>query len=74
MRKLVGGAVLAVVMLAGVAMPATAFAHVHGITPLGAITVDDGNSGAVGTDGTEADDANGGPIGALIPRDTGEAP
>ncbi len=30
MRKLIAGAVLAVVMLAGVAMPGTAFADVHG--------------------------------------------
>ena len=65
---------LAVVMLAGVAMPATAFAHVHGVTPLLDCSVDNANSGARATNGTPADDANGGPIGGLIPRDTGQAP
>lgn len=50
------------------------FAHVHGITPLSQCTVDNPNSGGLGTDGTPADDANGGPIVGLIPRDTGNAP
>jgi hypothetical protein len=51
-----------------------ALAHVHGITPLVACTVDNPDSGGNGTDGTPADDANGGPIGGLIPRDVGNAP
>ncbi len=66
MRKLLSGAVVAVVMLAGVAMPSTASAHVHGITPLNQITVDDANSGGKA--------AQGDPITGLIPRDVGEAP
>jgi hypothetical protein len=50
-------------------------AHVHGITPLNGCSVDNfAKSGAKGTDGTPADDANGGPITGLIPRDTGNAP
>lgn len=51
-----------------------ASAHVHGITPLIQISVDNPNSGGNGTNGTPADDANGGPISGLIPRDTGSAP
>ena len=75
-RTAAAGAVLAVMMLAGVALPATASAHVHGVTPLLGLTchVDLGTGGANSTDGTPADDANGGPITGLIPRDTGNAP
>ncbi|MDA0231902.1 MAG: hypothetical protein O3C69_00265 [Chloroflexi bacterium] len=51
-----------------------ASAHVHGITPLAQISVDNANSGGNGTNGTPADDANGGPITGLIPRDTGNSP
>lgn len=51
-----------------------ALAHVHGITPLAGCSVDNPNSGGNGTDGTPADDANGGPIRGLIPRDVGNAP
>jgi hypothetical protein len=52
---------------------ASAFAHVHGITPLNcpAGTADsvpnNANAGGNGTDGTPADDANGGPIAGVIP-------
>ena len=49
-------------------------AHVHGVTPLAQCTVDNPDAGANATDGTPADDANGGPITGLIPRDTGNAP
>ena len=51
-----------------------ASAHVHGITPLRDITVDNANSGALATNDTPAAAANGGPITGLIPRDTGNAP
>lgn len=63
------GGLMAAAMSGGVTS-----AHVHGITPLGVITVDNSNSGGNGTNGTPADDANGGPISGLIPRDTGDAP
>jgi hypothetical protein len=53
---------------------APAMAHVHGVTPLSGCTVDNPNSGGLATDGTPADDANGGPIAGLIPRDTGASP
>jgi hypothetical protein len=65
---------LVVLMLTLMLMVAPASAHVHGVTPLAFCTVDNANSGALGTDGTPADDANGGPIAGLIPRDTGSAP
>lgn len=70
-RHLVAALVIQVLLLSYVA---SSFAHVHGITPLGTITVESANSGGLATDGTPADDANGGPITGLIPRDTGEAP
>lgn len=57
-----------------VASMGTALGHVHGITPLGCVTSDNPIAGANGTNGTPADDANGGPIAGLIPRDTGNAP
>ena len=73
MRRLVIGAVLATVMFAGGA--GTAFAHVHAGTPLTQCSIDNApNAGGNGTDGTPADDDNGGPIGNFIPRDTGNAP
>ncbi len=71
MRKPILALALLVLMLA-LAVPA--FAHDHGITPLSECTVDNANSGANGTNGTPADDANGGPITGLIPRDVGNAP
>ena len=61
-------------MLAG--LPA-ASAHVHGITPLSNLActgVDNSVTGGNATNGGPADDANGGPISGLIPRDTGKAP
>ena len=61
-------------MMAAMMFGGVASAHVHGVTPLLDISVDDGNSGGNGTNGTPADDANGGPIKGLIPRDTGDAP
>ena len=71
MRKIVLMVILTVLLLVAVA---PALAHVHGITPLLGCSVDNSNSGALGTNGTPADDDNGGPIAGLIPRDTGEAP
>ena len=56
------------------AMVPVASAHVHGITPLSCEGVGNSNSGGNGTNGTPADDANGGPITGLIPRDVGNAP
>jgi hypothetical protein len=50
-------------------MIGSAAAHVHGITPLRCVGVD--NDGANRTNGTTA---NGGPVGGLIPRDVGNAP
>ena len=61
-------------MIAAMMFGGVASAHVHGVTPLAQITVDDANSGGNGTNGTPADDANGGPIIGLIPRDTGNSP
>ena len=49
-----------------------ASAHVHGITPLRCVGVED--DGANATDGTPADALNDGPIVGLIPRDVGSAP
>ena len=60
---------LAIVLLAFAAVPA--FAHVHGITPLDECGQANANAGGNGTNGTPADDGNGGPIEGLIPRDTG---
>ncbi|MDA1280789.1 MAG: hypothetical protein O3B95_12270 [Chloroflexi bacterium] len=65
----ISGGLFAVMMLGGVAS-----AHVHGITPLIDISVENANAGGNGTNGTPADDANGGPITGLIPRDTGNSP
>lgn len=72
MRKLVVGLVLAMLLTLAAVVPV--FAHAHGITPLSSCTVDNPNSGANGTNGTPADDANGGPIVGLIVRDTGNSP
>lgn len=55
----------------------SALGHVHGITPLHpscALTTANANAGANGTNGTPADDANGGPIAGVIPVTTGNAP
>ena len=62
---------LALVLLLMLAAVPAASAHVHGVTPLGQCTVDNANSGGNGTNGTPADDANGGPIAGLIPTTVG---
>ncbi len=65
-----------VLLLMLAALPA-ASAHVHGITPLNNLActgVDNTVTGGNATNGGPADDAMGGPITGLIPRDTGSAP
>ena len=52
----------------------SALGHAHGITPLSCLTTDNANSGGNGTNGTAADDANGGPITGVIPINVGNAP
>lgn len=78
MRRLITAVLLAAALsLVGVA---SAFAQVHGVTPL---SCPDGpadsvpnnpNAGGQATQGTPADDEEGGPIDAPIPIDTGKAP
>ena len=63
---------LSLALLLGLASVGSAFAHVHGITPLRCVGVED--DGANRTDSTPAAAANGGPIFGLIPRDVGNAP
>ncbi len=69
--------VLIVVALLVVGLAPAAFGHVHGITPLLNLSctgVDNAVTGGNATNGTPADDANGGPITGLIPNGTGNAP
>lgn len=65
-------AVLAVVGATALLPVANAGAHVHGLTPLRCVGVEE--DGANRTDSTPASAANGGPITGLIPRDVGNAP
>ena len=65
---------LIVLMMTLMLMLAPASAHVHGITPLSDCATANANAGGNGTTAAPADDANGGPISGLIPRDTGQAP
>jgi hypothetical protein len=69
-RKLLAAAAVACGIASLTAGPAAA--HVHGITPLNCVGVED--DGANRTDDTPAAFANGGPIRGLIPRDVGKAP
>jgi hypothetical protein len=55
-----------------ITMVGSAFAHVHGLTPLRCVGVAD--DGANRTNSTPASTTNGGPVGGLIPRDVGSAP
>src|SRR5688572_18251048 len=77
MRRLITTVLLAAAL--SLLSVGSAFAHVHGITPLNcpAGTADsvpnNANAGGTGTDGTPADDANGGPISGIIPTGTGSA-
>ncbi len=75
MRRIAVAMMLAALLVLMVAPAASA--HVHGITPLLELSctgVDNTVTGGNATNGTPADDANGGPIEGLIPRDTGSAP
>jgi hypothetical protein len=63
---------LSLALMLGLATVGSASAHVHGITPLRCVGVE--NDGANQTDNTPASAANGGPIFGLIPRDVGNAP
>lgn len=45
-------------MVAAMTFGGVASAHVHGVTPLAQITVDNANSGGIATNGTPADDDN----------------
>ncbi len=75
MRRIAVAMMLAALLVLMVAPAASA--HVHGVTPLLELSctgVDNSVTGGNATNGTPADDANGGPIAGLIPRDTGNAP
>jgi len=63
---------LSLALMLGLATAGSTLAHVHGITPLRCVGVED--DGANRTDSTPASAANGGPIFGLIPRDVGNAP
>jgi hypothetical protein len=53
----------------------SALGHAHGITPLLCLSTDNAEkSGGLGTNGTAADDDNGGPITGVIPISVGNAP
>ena len=67
---------VALALAAGLVVPATGSAHVHGITPLLGLSCDVDNTvtGANQTDSTPAGAANGGPISGLIPSSVGNAP
>jgi hypothetical protein len=62
-------------MLLVLALAGSALGHVHGITPLNCtgLTTENANAGGNGTNGTQADDLNGGPIAGVIPFGTGNA-
>ncbi|MEK6721236.1 MAG: hypothetical protein AABZ33_11290 [Chloroflexota bacterium] len=70
MRRLTLSLLLAATLM--VTMVGSAFAHVHGITPLRCVGV--AGDGANQTNDTPASRTNGGPVGGLIPRDVGNAP
>ncbi len=70
MRRIIAslllGSALAIATVGG------ALGHVHGITPLRCVGVQDDGANAVND--TPAFATNGGPISGLIPRDVGRAP
>ena len=70
MRRLLISLTLAATL--AITVVGSAFAHVHGLTPLRCVGVAD--DGANRTNSTPASTANGGPVGGLIPRDVGKAP
>jgi hypothetical protein len=65
-------AVLAVATGFALVPAGPAAAHVHGLTPLRCVGVED--DGANRTDQTPASATNGGPIFGLIPQDVGNSP
>jgi hypothetical protein len=73
-RRRSRAAIVSLAIVGGlVLIPAgSASAHVHGITPLRCVGVED--DGANQTDNTPASAANGGPISGLIPSTVGNAP
>lgn len=78
MRRLIAAVLLAAAL--SLVSVASAFAQVHGVTPLncpaggGDSVPNNANAGGQATQGTPADDAEGGPITAPIPINTGNAP
>jgi len=72
LKKLMISVAISLALSVGAAAPA--FAHVHGVTPLIDCGQANANAGGNGTNGTPADDANGGPIAGVIPISTGNAP
>ena len=72
MKKLLIAFAFVLALTIGTAAPA--LAHVHGVTPLIDCGQANANAGGNGTNGTAADDANGGPIIGLIPKHTGSSP
>lgn len=74
LRRRARSLVVALAIASGVALlPASAATgHVHGISPLRCVGVE--QDGANRTDTTPAAAANGGPISGLIPRDVGNSP
>lgn len=70
MRRVLVTLLLAAMLSVG--LGGSAFAHVHGITPLRCVGVAD--DGANQTNNTPASSTQGGPITGLIPRDVGNAP
>lgn len=73
-RRRSRGLLATVAVMGGIAaLPVgPAQAHVHGITPLRCVGVE--NDGANQTDNTPAAAANGGPIFGLIPQNVGRSP
>ena len=73
-RRRSRAAIVSLAIIGGfVLVPAgSASAHVHGITPLRCVGVE--NDGANQTDNTPASADNGGPISGLIPSTVGNAP
>ena len=69
MRRLI--TTLFATLLLTLTLAGSVLGHVHGITPLGCMTHDPAVAGANGTNGTPADDANGGPIAGVIPISMG---
>lgn len=70
MRRI--GIAIATAALLSVTAIGTVSAHVHGITPLRCVGVED--DGANRVDDTPAAALNGGPIGGLIPSTVGRSP